>query len=1177
MENLLKWCELNKLNVEIESNSLTIEGVGKFILVLDKNGILFDSEMNFLLSDDEEDLIESDVEISNIVFDFGGNYYYTPIDRDKLQSEQFIKAKFLDFKYLGKAKQDLELDFAHLGVHSEYELLNGSGVSSDWVKKAKFLGHKSLGICDKNTLAGVLSHQISCSKSDIKSIIGETITVKYGETDNGQPIFHELIVYCRDKQGWKSLLNINKKINIDNDGFITHDELLSLNKGLVLVLSKDSILNQDLDRKKVSKIIAQYKSKFKYIFYQIDSVSYFDERKYVEYANGIKNYISHYSDIEPILISDSYYIDPEYYISRTYLNEIKKVRGALSHEQYYKSLDENIESFNNNYDISDSSTDIILRSIENTITLSDLVDFQIDIGNHKLPEFEYDGDNIDLFFSLLEQGLEVKVGNDPKKKRSLLKYNERLEEEVTVIVEAGFVDYFLILWDIIKWAKDQKYLVGNARGSVGGSLIAYLLDITTVDPIQYDLLFERFLNKTRVSGERAKSADSLPDIDIDFCGEHRDKVKRYMEQKYGKDHVVSIGTYGRLKLKGAIKGLGRADNIPFQQVNFVTKRIEDRLSYTWDDLFYDSSKNKILKGFVQSHPDLINSVKPILNQAQTPSIHASAVVITPKKDSDGNPMTVFDWMPVRKIFDNNTQEWILISEWEGKYIERAGFLKEDILGISQLDKFDFIINLVKKTRGKKIVLEKIDMEDQSVFDIFKEGFNEDVFQFGTSGLQRYSKMVRPDSVEDLIAMNALYRPGPMGSDAHTDYALIKHGKKKPTYDFGLKDVTEKTYGLYVYQEQIMKAVHVLGGLTLSEADEVRTIMKKFDKVKMKTFKDKFIDGAKKKGCPNKQAEQIWEKLEKFSGYGFNRSHAAAYSIMAYWCQWLKCHYEEEFYTAALNFSKSENTTSNILDEIDSRSTGLQVVPPDINESKEDFTCDVNLRKIYWSLQQIKGVAQATVNPIIQERSKSRFKDIPDFLARMKGTGVGAGAAELLIKSGAFDNLYDLSNAGQRLDLIKELFTITKNREKLSIYSNPDFLKDYNWVLEQKAITGFGKIDYRKILKDKGMKNELKIYKTGKEFMRSDDWTPACIAGRLMYLDVMNTKKGKSGQLTLECNNKIILVRIWADVWTELEKGIAEIAKKKNQLLIVTGKIKYDDWNQRKVLFSDAELTDVTPL
>lgn len=326
----------------------------------------------------------------------------------------------------------------------------------------------------------------------------------------------------------------------------------------------------------------------------------------------------------------------------------------------------------------------------------------------------------------------------------------------------------------------------------------------------------------------------------------------------------------------------------------------------------------------------------------------------------------------------------------------------------------------------------------------------------------------------------------------------------------------------------------------------------------------------------KKAELVWDKMIAFSAYGFNLSHSCAYSIMAYWCAYLKCHYAEEFYTTALNFSKSENYTVNILDEIESRDTGLAVNLPDINTAGSQFVCRES--EIYWSLTKIKGIGPAMVKTILTERKEGKFKDLPSFLKRMQGKGIGRGASEILIQAGAFDNLYGVTKASERLDVMTLLMETTKDKKRLEeVYSDPMWRKSHYWTLEQKRLTGCGKIDYESILKDQGHKDEARIYLSSSEFNRAKDWTVACIAGRLMYIDVRNTKKGKAGQLTIESNNKILLVMIWSDVWKELEKPMFQVLKKKSPLVAITGKIKNDSWHERRVLFSDEEITDVIEL
>jgi DNA polymerase-3 subunit alpha len=438
-------------------------------------------------------------------------------------------------------------------------------------------------------------------------------------------------------------------------------------------------------------------------------------------------------------------------------------------------------------------------------------------------------------------------------------------------------------------------------------------------------------------------------------------------------------------------------------------------------------------------------------------------------------------------------------------------------------------------------------------------------------------MVKPDGFEDIVAINALWRPGPMRSNAHFDYADIKHGKKKPQYDYMLKSVTDNTYGLYVYQEQIMKATHVLGKLTLAESDEVRTVMKKFDKAKMATFKDKFIKGAIENGCPEKKASVIWDKLERFSGYGFNKSHSAAYGLMTYWCAWFKTHYPEEFYTSSLNFSQDEIEVIQILDEIESRKLRLKVYPPDINRSNESFYTDVVNSLIYWSLTKIKGLGDKSVAKIMEVRKSGEFLSVYDFIERMKGTGIGVGAARNLIIAGCFDEVENLDEPKDRRDLLKS--TYKTNKELIGFeekYPIEITRKNYVWTYEQKALTGFGKVDYKGLLRATNPKLP-DLYLNPDEFLITEAKNKkSVLAGRIVSWTERSSKRGKFGILQMECNNKMMRCVMWSDVWDEAKDHI-EKAKKTGGLVAIIGKIGYDDYAQCNALYSDSEITRIIDL
>lgn len=836
--NFITWCNKNSIFIGDIINDIFIINEQKYLL-LDHSNVVIDEDCCLNISSEDIPTIQ-EMAVDFIVFEFGNRFYYTPIDewKDEYNDIKF-KANFNDFKFIGEKVDEMSemFEFIHLGVHSEYELLNGSHNSTLWCKKAKFLQHKAIAICDRNTLSGILSHQLSCEKEGLKSIHGMTATVAYNyDPKLDIQTTYECKLYAQNDNGWQNLLYINKAINVDYDRFIPEDELLRLAKDLVFVFSKESLLNKS-DLLQGLKHIKKIKSKFKNVFYQIDTVEFYDDKVDLKYLNNVKQYLKTYRKLAPpILINDSYYIDQEMFQLKEYLNKTDRKVYDYSEDEYFKTVTESYNKMKTLFSDEEYFIELFYEMTQSTIKVMNICNHQLIIGEHKLPKYEFlEGKtNEELFYEIIEQGIDKKLVG----KQNLDKYLERIEREYKVIVNSGFVDYFLILWDIVKWAKEQKIYVGPGRGSVGGCLLAYLMDIITVDPVENDLLFERFLNEARVSGERAKAADSLPDIDLDFEAEQRDTIKDYIRSRFGEFHTCSIGSYTRLKIKAGLKDFARAKGITFNHANYISSLVDDQLEYTWKDLIKYAIKQPDLKKFIQEYPEIAHLIKWSLNQCRSASIHASAVIIVPNKDKHGNDVDIFNWLPIRQINDH------LVSEWEGKYTDRAGFLKEDILGLSQLDKFNMMIALIKRNHHKEIILENIPLDDGKTYKLFHKGFTEDVFQFGSSGLKSYSAKAKPDTIEDITAMSALYRPGPMSSNAHSDFADIKHGKKKPQYDPFMEDITRNTNGLVIYQEQVMQAV-VAGGLSLVEADMVRTTIKKFDKIALDKFKKQFVDGYSK--------------------------------------------------------------------------------------------------------------------------------------------------------------------------------------------------------------------------------------------------------------------------------------------------------------------------------------------
>lgn len=658
--------------------------------------------------------------------------------------------------------------------------------------------------------------------------------------------------------------------------------------------------------------------------------------------------------------------------------------------------------------------------------------------------------------------------------------------------------------------------------------------------------------------------DMLPDIDLDFPTNHRDEVKEYIKNKYGRSYTCAIGTYTRMKLKTCIKDFAKEKGLSFDYTNRLTKDIDDQIEYTWGDLIEYATKSKILFKFVQDYPEIVHLTKYALLQPKAESVHPSAVVIVPKfAIDDGRAIDLFEWMPI-KIIDG-----VLVSEWEGKYIDKSGFLKEDILGLSQLDKFKSILELIKRNTGEIIEVNDIPFDDEETYKYFRRGWNEDIFQFGTTGLMNYCRQVKPDGLNNLIAMTALFRPGPMGVDAHSDYADIKSGKKEPVYDFGMEEITKETFSLYVYQEQIMKAV-VVGGLTEVESDILRTTIKKKDIKTLSLYGDKFISGYVKLleendiEKPKAYAERVWKKLLAFSNYGFNKSHAAAYTIMSYWSQWFKVNYPLEFWTTALQFAK-ESEIPYRLSELKKTGVEIEVRPPDVNFSDINFTCDDENQRIFFSLTKIKGVGEIAVKNIMNTRDEGgQFYSLEEFLSRVPSK-VNKAVVRCLIIAGAFDLLENITNPRDRKFLLEKYLKI-RGEELPEKYNDNDSKTNSFWVFEQKELTGFGEVDYETMIKDSITNKRIaKLYVSNIGFVDAKENTEVAVAGKLIYVQERKSKNGTMCSINIDCNNTIIPVTLWADAYSLLGEDIMDA---KGRVVVINGRVKKDKWKNQKVLFSD---------
>lgn len=1119
------WLDNNHLDYTwlVPDKAFSLAG-DNYCIIKEKEGRVLDETFDLIYDEEEGELIQKH-NCKYLVFQLGEWVFYTLPD----------KIKLTPLKYIGKSKQEAT-QYPFLGVHGMYEICNGSRNYKDWCKKAKFLRMDVMGICEYNTLAGTLQFQLDCIASGIKSILGMTALVK-NQTNHT----YRVKLYVLSEQGWRNLLMINKIINVDNEGFIREKELLQYGQELIAILEQDL---GDVTFQEYQKAFGDWRVHFK-----LDAVQWkSDERdkKELEYIKWL--YQNHFDRV--VIICDAYYLDQCDHRVKGLLNKIgKSTLDNQSEDQYLKSHQDIVRGLLPLFQDKQKGAQFIDCAFD-TLEIFRDIDFKIETGTFYLPEYKLTEVELmlhqtkdQLFWDLIDAGIDNKIvakGIDPQP------YLDRIAVEYEVLQEGGFVDYFLILSDIVRWCDMKGILTGVGRGSVGGSIIAFLLGLSKTDAIKYDLLFERFLNKGRIGR-------GLPDIDTDFEGNRRDEVKRYMEERYGVDNVCSIGTYGTFKTKAAVRDLCRVQGTPPQTVNYFASMMEES-DGNYESIFKQALSNNKFKEFIQDNYQVINDVPLILNQPKTCSVHAAGVIITPDKKGDQS-MTIYSWMPVKKM------DGIIVSEWEGPQLEPAGFLKEDILGIRQLDKFQDIFKLIKQN-GKQVPdLNNIQTEDEQVYDLFCQGYNQDLFHFGSVGQTQYSQQVKPRKIEELIAMIAAYRPGAMEFGAHEDYVKIKMGRKEPEYDYMLKEVTQDTYGLYLYQEQVMKACQILGGFDLTTADDIRSAMgkKKYDKIIK--YKDLFLKGATERGCKSDEAQKIWSKLEAFAGYGFNKSHATSYALTGYFCQWLKVHFPIEFWTVSLQYASEDEIPSRI-NEI-SRLQHITIASPDINKSHTIFTSDIEKNIIYWSIGKIRNVGEVALPKIINEREQNGpFFSLQEFVERNKANmHINKTCIVNLILSGCFDEL--------------EKVTIIQNRKKLLMwYFNwikQPLPEEYNskyeafWFLEQKRVSGSGLFDYTKTFSQlKEIDAEYYFCTPDKILLEENVGCTAVLVGIIVDVIQKKSKKGDFAQLVIEQNNAVAQVTIWNETWEQYKQLLLTSVGK---MAAVSGTIVFDKWKKYNVIHS----------
>ena len=1118
----------------------------KVYIYVDSKETVLDEYMQLILDSTEEGFAEQYADHNpEYVFEWGDRYYSRPCIK-------WNEPIFDPFVNKGSAEGDINIDYINLGVHGRYELMSGTRDYDDWCAKAKFFGQDALGICEKNTLAGTLSFQMACSRAGIQPIIGETVRI---ESEGGKDYL--LKFYVRDQKGWKNLLKINTIVNIERSGSMYEEDFVGkdIGEGLICVMQPSKYSTKCT--------MAKLKRVFDQVYFQIDMSEFEYEAKERESLESLKYwYDNMMEDVQPILINDTYYLEKE---DARIKKELMKsgVKGEFhSTNQHYKHIQELFLEWEELW-TSDSRSDMIgifKRATRNTLRLAASCDFEINTSEIHLPKYymtegeqKLYNDNEEMIDTLIEEGVERLIDPD--------KYNmddvwDRISYEMSVIRKGGFVNYFLITRDIVNWSNDNGIITGIGRGSAAGCLVSYLLGIVLLNPLDYGLLFERFLNESRLKG-------SMPDIDIDFPGNRRDEVKRYMEERFGGNHVASVGTYVTLQLKAAFQEMGRAMNVSTAGNRiYLSKMLDD--CKTWSDLFIAASERPQIKNLVREHGDFINNIQLCLNSPKSQGVHACATIIVPRRDREGNETNIFDYVPMRQ-----TSDGMLVTEWEGPQMESAGFLKEDILGLIQLDKFAMMFDLVKQYDGtdlaSKWATQSIPFDDEKTYEAFHKGHTSDVFQFSGDGMTKMLKKLMPMSIEDLTAANALYRPGPM--DYIPSYIKRKNGEESIEYDLPLmKDHLSNTYGVTVYQEQVMSLSQAIGGFDKSEADNLRKAMGKKKRDVLDKMKRTFIEGGNDNGHDPDTLEKIWRDWEAFAQYAFNKSHAAAYATTAYWCQWMKVNYPIQFWTTSLTYAKDDKIPP-FIGEIMQQGT-IQIMPPDINSSYDKFTTDMGESKIFWSLSKISHLGEAAVQNIIKDREEEgKYFELSEFVTR---TGANKTVVNNLILAGAFDEMHDITDIKDRLKILKEFNKSRWGTSKSKVtqaekdafkdeYDSPDARHEWFWYLRQKKVSGMAYLSsFQKVMRLNTTPETFGMHTTlvdGVGFHSEDAiGKNLLVGGYVVEVEERKTKKGDFyARVLLDCNYIPIRVTIWSDSY--IGAGMKHKLKDaKGKLMFFNGKV-----------------------
>ncbi len=1056
-------------------------------------------------------------------------------------------------------------EFVHLHNHTDYSLLDGAMKIDDMVAKAKSLGMTSIAITDHGNMFGALNFYEKCRESEIKPIVGcefyqaeGSRKIKTG-TEFGNKYYH-LILLAKDNTGYRNLMKLNSTAYIDGYYYkprIDFEVLEQYHEGLVCSsaciagLVPKLILNDKMDDAIATAM------KFNDIFgkgnYFLELQNHGIPEEKISNQGLIE--ISKKTGIPLIVTNDIHYLNREHASAQELLICIGTQKtinspGRLTfyNDQFYmKSQDEMAALFPN-----------VPEAVTNTKLIEEMCNLEIKFPGPKFPIFEIPSEfptQADYLRHLTYKGLPARY------KEITPEIKERVEYELNTIIGMGFEGYFLIVADFINWSKDHGIPVGPGRGSGAGSIVAYCMKITDIDPLKYDLLFERFLNTERVS---------LPDFDVDFANEGRQQVIDYVTKKYGAEKVGQIITFGTLKAKAVLKDVARVLEIPFAEANDIVKNIPDvphkkaslaSMLGEVEKFKHDPELYKITelvgipeliaikeKGGVYER--LFNESKYLENMARHASLHAAGIVIGEKELSE--------YVPLFKGTKDDKANSVA-TQYTMDKIENCGLVKMDFLGLKTLDVIKHTEELIRK-RGIAFDSKDIPMDDKKTYQMLSEGKSAAVFQFESPGMQKVLKEAKPVSIEDLIALNALFRPGPLANIPK--FCNRKNGLEKITYFHpDLEPVLKNTYGVIVYQEQVMRVAQIIGNFSLGKADILRRNMSKKKVEKLLAQEKEFLEGAKKKGYSEKLAKDVFDDLKPFSLYGFNKSHAAAYSVLAYRTAYLKCHYPAEFMAANLtNEIGNPDNFKKYLEE--TKAMKLKILPPTINVSEKFFTVDKG--KIVYGIQGIKDTGDAVVDEVLRVRKDGPFKSFDDFLKRVDLRILNKRVIDSLIKAGVFDELEtNRAKLACNAERLADYYAAEQEKEKMGMMSlfgdddvamQPIAMEDVpDWELKEKLafekeklgfyVSGHPLDKYKRAYQKHVTlpMDDLKHATPGRKYT---------IIGLVKNIRNIITKNNSTmGVVTIETFDGDLPIVFFSKAWTEYQPMVAE-----DKALAFTGQI-----------------------